>query len=172
MEQENRVINVVYNIDCMEYLKSQPDNAFDLAIVDPPYGLRQAGTQTGGAGKLKNRAFHHKAIDKWDNPPREEYFHELARVSRNQIIWGGNYFKLPPCRCFICWDKVQPWENFSQVEFAWTSYKGPAKLFRYDNRTKDKIHPTQKPVALYKWILAKFTGGGRKYLIPMLEAAA
>ena len=165
-------MNVVYNMDCMEYLRTLPDKAFELAIVDPPYGLRQAGTQTGGAGKLKNRAFHHKAIDKWDNPPGEEYFKELVRVSQDQIIWGGNYFHLPPCRCFICWDKVQPWENFSQVEFAWTSFNRPAKLFTFDNRTGDKIHPTQKPVALYKWILAKFAGGGTRYWIPTWEAAA
>jgi len=157
-------LTVVYNMDCMDYMRTLPDKAFDLAIVDPPYGLKQAGGQTVGKGKLKNRIFTNGKIDRWDVPPTEEYFSELFRVSKNQIIWGGNYFKLPPTRCVICWDKVQPWWNFSQWEMAWTSFPYPAKLFKFDNRTKDKIHPTQKPVALYKWLLEKFAGGGEKIL--------
>jgi site-specific DNA-methyltransferase (adenine-specific) len=76
--------------------------------------------------------------------------------SKEQIIWGGNYFPLPPTRCVIAWDKVQPWENFSQIELAWTSFDSPAQLFRYDNRTGDKIHPTQKPIALYNYQFHKY----------------
>lgn len=154
-----------FNMDCMELMRCMPDKNFDLAIVDPPYGLQQAGAcGKCGAGKLKNRAFHYGTFEHWDTPPNEEYFKELFRVSKNQIVWGGNYFSLPPCRCFIAWDKVQPWENFSQVEFAWTSFKVPAKLFRYDNRISGKIHPTQKPIALYAWLLDTFAKEGDKIL--------
>ena len=152
------MISEVNNIDCMEYLRQCDDGAFDLAIVDPPYGLDKSSTQ--GAGKLRGRALNEGHISRWDEAPTQEYFSELRRVSRNQIIWGGNYFPLPPSRCIIVWDKVQPWENFSQVEIAWTSFDSPAQLFRFDNRTGDKIHPTQKPVELYSWLLRKYGSGG------------
>ena len=129
----------------MDFMREQPDKSFALAIADPPYGIRDAGGQTGGSGKLKGRVFNNGYIDRWDKAPTSEFFSELRRVCENVIIWGGNYFDLPPTRCFICWDKVQPWENFSQVEYAWTSFESPAQLFKFDNRTGDKIHPTQKP---------------------------
>lgn len=134
-------------MDCMEYMKSISDKFFDLAIVDPPYGLDKKSTH--GRGKLKNRCLNSGNIQRWDTRPSKEYFEELFRVSKNQIIWGGNYFNLPPTRCIICWDKMQPWPNFSQIEIAWTSFNSPAKIFKYDNRTDDKIHPTQKPISLY-----------------------
>lgn len=149
-------------MDCMEYMKQFPDKFFDLAVVDPPYGLPKDSTH--GRGKLKDRILNSGRLEQWDIAPNPEYFEELSRVSKNQIIWGGNYFHLPPTRCVLCWDKVQPWENFSQIEIAWTSYSGPAKLFRYDNRTGGKIHPTQKPVALYAWIFQNFARGGDKIL--------
>lgn len=95
-------------------------------------------------------------------PPPHEYFEELFRVSKNQIIWGGNYFDLPPCRCFVCWDKLQPWENFSQAEFAWTSFDKPAKVFRHTSRIKGKWHPTQKPIELYSYLLRTFSKSGDK----------
>ena len=101
---------------------------------------------------------------KWDNAPDESYFAELKRVSSNQIIWGGNYFPLPPTRGVIAWDKVQPWPNFSAWEMAWTSFNCVARIFKYDNRTKGKIHPTQKPVALYKWLLSNYAKPGDKIL--------
>lgn len=148
----------VHNTDCMAFMRTQPDGAFALAIADPPYGLDQKSTQ--GAGKLRSRVLNEGYIKQWDCAPGDDFFRELRRVSRHQIIWGGNYFPLPPTRCFVCWDKVQPWENFSQVELAWTSFDGPAQLFRFDNRTGDKIHPTQKPVELYAYLLRKFGGGG------------
>ena len=123
----------VFNMDCMEYMRTLPDKAFQLAIVDPPYGLDRKSTQ--GAGKLKNRELNKADIAKrWDIAPSAEYFDELRRVSENQIILGGNYFQLPPCRCFVCWDKCQPWPNFSQAEFAWTSFDKPAKMFRFDKQ--------------------------------------
>ena len=149
-------------------MRSLPDKCFQLAIADPPYGIRDAGGQTGGMGKLKNRIFTNGKIDRWDKAPSEEFFAELERVSVNRIIWGGNYFPLPPSRCFICWDKVQPWENFSQVEFAWTSFDGPAKLYRYDNRTGDKIHPVQKPIDLYAYLLQWFAKEGDRIFDPMM----
>lgn len=147
-------------MDCMEYMKSISDKFFDLAIVDPPYGLDKKSTH--GRGKLKNRCLNSGNIQRWDTRPSKEYFEELFRVSKNQIIWGGNYFNLPPTRCIICWDKMQPWTNFSQIEIAWTSFNSPAKIFKYDNRTDDKIHPTQKPISLYAWILKNYAKSGNK----------
>lgn len=152
----------LYNADCMDIMRNMPDKAFDLAIVDPPYGLPP--DSSNGRGKLKNRCFNKGKISAWDTSPTKEYFNELFRVSKNQIIWGGNYFGLPRCRGFICWDKLQPWENFSQVEYAWTSFEKPSRIFRFDNRTGDKIHPTQKPVALYKWLLTDYAKPGDKIL--------
>lgn len=146
----------------MEYLRGLEDGAFDLAIVDPPYGLPKDSTQ--GRGKLKHRILNIGHIKDWDVAPSKEYFDELFRVSKHQIIWGGNYFDLPSTRGIICWDKCQPWENFSQWEMAWTSFNTPASLFRFDNRTGDKIHPTQKPVDLYRWLLHKYAKGGWKIL--------
>ena len=156
----------VFNIDCLEYMRTLPDKAFQLAIADPPYGLPKDSTH--GRGKLKNRIINTGRIQEWDKAPSQDFFDELFRVCENVIIWGGNYFNLPPCRCFICWDKVQPWENFSQVEYAWTSFDHPAKLFRFDNRTGDKIHPTQKPVELYGYTLSQFAKVGGVIFDPMM----
>lgn len=175
-------ISEVYNCDCMEFMKTLPDKFFDLAIVDPPYGIGQPKQENlkgyngrksleerliknrlnNGSGKLKNRSLNTMNCE-WDNSiPSLEYFVELKRISNSQIIWGGNYFPLPPTRCIICWDKVQPWENFSQWEMAWTSFDSPAQLFRYDNRTGDKIHPTAKPIELYSWLIFKYAKKGDK----------
>lgn len=169
-------------MDCLEGMKQFPDKYFDLAIVDPPYGISADKFNNGagakdhpkgstakrlrlnyGNGKLKNRILN-RADCSWDTKtPGREYFDELRRVSRNQIIWGGNYFDLRPTRGIIVWDKMQPWENFSQVEMAWSSFDKPASLFRYSNATNanpdhiGKIHPTQKPVALYEWLLNKYS---------------
>jgi site-specific DNA-methyltransferase (adenine-specific) len=104
--------------------------------------------------------FNNGKIDRWDTAPAQAFFDELRRVSENQVIWGGNYFLLPPTRCFVCWDKMQPWPNFSQAEYAWTSFSSPSKMFRFDNRTGDKIHPTQKPVELYAFLLQQFAPAG------------
>ena len=151
----------LFNGDCMEWMKDVPDNWYSLAIVDPPYQLPK--DSSNGRGKLKNRVFNRGNIaERWDKKPPKEYFDELFRISKNQIIWGGNYFDLPPCRCFVCWDKCQPWENFSQVEMAWTSFDKPAKLFKYDNRRGGKSHPTQKPIELYAYLLNTFANKGAK----------
>jgi site-specific DNA-methyltransferase (adenine-specific) len=167
----------VFNTDCLEYMRTLPDKAFALAIADPPYGINAANMSNTksmrnrlqqGAGKLKDRILQCAKKD-WDfYPPKQEFFDELFRVCKNVIIWGGNYFNLPPTRCIICWDKVQPWENFSQVEIAWTSFDYPAKLYKFDNRTNDKIHPTQKPVDLYAWCLRTFAKVGDRIFDPMM----
>ena len=151
----------LYFGDNMDYMRGLPDGAFDLAIVDPPYGL--SAESVNGAGKLKSRALNVGIMD-WDVAPSAEYFVELFRVSKNQIIWGGNYFDLPPTRGIICWDKMQPWPNFSAWEMAWTSFDSVARIFKFDNKTTDKIHPTQKPVALYEWLLSKYAKEGDKIL--------
>jgi site-specific DNA-methyltransferase (adenine-specific) len=148
------------NMDCMDYMAGLPDKAFDLAIVDPPYrdevDNSPTSTMRAIAGKKKMKGFGDK--------PTAEYFAELRRVSENQVIWGGNYFDLPPTRGVICWDKVQPWPNFSAWEMAWTSFDHMARLFKFDNRTGDKQHPTQKPVALYEWLLTNYAKPGDRIL--------
>jgi site-specific DNA-methyltransferase (adenine-specific) len=156
----------MYNVDCMDFMAKVPDKYYELAICDPPYNIGgdsiHAGRLKKGSGKLKNRAIQLLNSSFDEIPLDENYFNELFRVSKNQIIWGMNYFELPRTRGVICWDKVQPWENFSQIELAWTSFDYPAKLYRYDNRTGNKIHPTQKPIALYKWLLKNYAKEGDK----------
>ena len=148
------------NIDCMEGMKQYPDKYFDLAIVDPPYGI--SITDSGRLGK------YNKNKTRWDDAvPNNAYFEELRRISKNQIIWGGNYFELRPTRGFIIWDKKQP-ENvsFASCEFAWSSFDRSAKTF-YHSALKDnafRIHPTQKPVALYEWLLKNYAKQGDKIL--------
>lgn len=169
----------IRNCDCIDLMAEYPDKHFDLAIVDPPYGINAESTAkkvrknklqrlNGEGGKLKNRILNTSKID-WDyEPPGKEYFNELFRVSKNQIIWGGNYFDLPPTRGIIVWDKCQPWENFSQIELAWTSFDKPAALAKFANtgchNKEKKIHPTQKLVKLYSWLLTKRAEKGQKIL--------
>ena len=124
----------LYNEDCLPAMLKMQDNQFDLAIVDPPYGLPKSSTH--GRGKLKNRIINNDPIHRWDYPPEKEYFKELFRVSKNQIICGGNYFDLPPTRGFVVWDKKQPFPNFSRCEYLWMSFQVVSKIFELDNRTK------------------------------------
>ncbi|HMX02990.1 MAG TPA: hypothetical protein PJ995_21820 [Cyclobacteriaceae bacterium] len=156
--------SIVTNEDCMELMRRYPDKHFALAVVDPPYGLGEKLTNGGGNHlKFKN----HKEIQKWDIVPSEEYFKELFRVSRDQVIWGGNYFNLGPCRLFLIWDKMQSVPNFSACEFAWSSIDGVSKMFKYRQAGcfgETKIHPTQKPIALYQWIYNKLLPAGGKVL--------
>lgn len=166
----------------MELMKRTPDKFYDLSLVDPPYGIGFDGNTTvnGNAGKSKtfSNKQHHKKKH-WDNErPDLLYFSEIQRVSKNQIIWGGNYFAdlLPPKRAWIFWDKKITNEknnNFSDGELAWTSFEGILRRFTYDwigfgylnNPHKErKIHPTQKPVALYKWLLDNYAHPGDKIL--------
>lgn len=151
----------LYNADCMDIMRAMPDKAFDLAIVDPPYGI-DINPNMGLAAGAKKR---HKAIE-WDKAaPPIEYFDELFRVSKNQIIWGGNYFPLPPCRHFIFWDKlVSPGLSFSDGEMAWTSFDRAIRKYTQRNIYDGKIHPTQKPVELYGWLLRNYARPGDKIL--------
>lgn len=152
--------------DNMELMARYPDNYFDLAIVDPPYGILNK-TKRGGDHK-----FNMKEYSQWDVKPNNEYFNELFRVSKNQIIWGGNYFGQLWTRSeynkgFIIWDKNQPetLNNFSMAEMAWSSLDKPSKIFRYSVRkNRNKIHPTQKPVELYEWLLKMYVNQGDKVL--------
>lgn len=180
-------ISTAYNMDCMAYMANCRDNAFDIAIVDPPYGINAPNMKMGGYGKYESTAtklrkkrfnkggghFANSAMNTmnldWDlYPPTKEYFDELFRVSKNQIIFGGNYFGLPPTRCFVCWDKLQALKNFSQVEYAWTSFDYPSKIVRMASRggrnDQGKIHPTQKPVNLYQWLMMEFCEPGDSIL--------
>ena len=150
-------LNSFLNMDCMEGMKEFPDKYFELAIVDPPYGI--------GISENPVRQAHEKK--QWDkNIPPNEYFKELFRVSKNQIIWGGNYFDLPPTQNYIVWDKVQPHDfSLAMCELAWCSIQKPIKMFTYSVlRERNKIHPTQKPVALYEWLLTKYATKGDKIL--------
>lgn len=166
-----QMINL-YNQDCLQALRKMETNQFELAICDPPYGIAnrekfQAPRGNKGiAQEMKNRVLvkQLKKMRKWDIAPPPEYFIELRRVSKNQIIWGGNYFDLPPTRGVIAWDKVQPWYTYSQWEMAWTSFDTPARLFKFDNRTGGKIHATQKPVQLYLWLLSNYANAGDRIL--------
>lgn len=156
---------LMINADCMEVMKHIKENELDLSCVDPPYGI--------GAGKMAQGKWITSRMEKkeWDaNPPADEYFSELFRISKNQIIWGGNYFNLTPSRCFIVWDKGEGFKgrDFAECEQAWCSWDGNAKIFKYDPLAngdyRGKIHPTQKPVALYKWLLSRYAKPGDKIL--------
>lgn len=148
-----------YNMDCMEGMKQFPDKYFDLAIVDPPYGINLNNNM--GRRKGDKKSSYPKTY--WDNKISDKkYFDELFRVSKNQIIWGGNYFYLPPTKCFIVWRKPQISEyvSFSMCEYAWTSLDGTAKEWIGMSNEKDRIHASQKPVALYEWLLSRYAKEG------------
>jgi site-specific DNA-methyltransferase (adenine-specific) len=151
----------ITNEDNMLLMARYPDNYFDLAIVDPPYGIGDK-FKGGKSGKMQ----FNEVVDKgWDCVPSAEYFIELQRVSKNQIIWGGNYFDLPPTRCFIVWDKcISDDFTLAMAELAWTSFDKLAKIFKYSVPKDGKIHPTQKPQKLYKWLLNKYAKEGYKIL--------
>ena len=157
-------------MDCMEGMKQFPDKYFELAIVDPPYGLDLANMNMGigkskKASKIQNRKWKPKDWDK--KVPSKEYFINLFRVSCNQIIWGGNYFDLPPCKNYIIWDKEIPKGlSFADCEMAWTSFNNAPKIFRYSTYMDkaSKFHPTQKPIKLYQWLLQKYAKQGDKII--------
>lgn len=160
-------MNVAYNVDCMEAMNKIPDKYFDLAVVDPPYGI---GASEMNMGKGKNKAW--SKGKHWDcSLPTQEYFEQLFRVSDIVIIFGGNYFDLPKTNSWLVWDKcLYGKTSFSDCEFAWTNIKMQARIVqcRYDGflgADKDgRIHPTQKPVTLYDWIFKNYTNLGDKIL--------
>jgi site-specific DNA-methyltransferase (adenine-specific) len=146
----NEVTSEVYLMDCIEGMKKYNDKHFDLAVVDPPYGL--GNRLSDGGGKLKNTpmAVLYKNKD-WDILPSYEYWIELFRVSKNQIIFGANYFleHLPATRGFICWDKKQDMPTLSACELIWTSFDKPAKMYKKVSTDLNRFHPTQKPIGVY-----------------------
>ena len=166
-----------YNMDCMEGMKQFPDNYFDLAIVDPPYGgVTQGGYMSNPhtCDKLAKAKDYHLSLWELGKPPKE-YFDELRRVSKNQIIWGGNYYAtcLDDSQGWIVWDKENGENNFADCELAWTSFNRAIRIFRFrwagmlqgDMKEKEtRIHPTQKPVKLYEWILNRYAHEGDKIL--------
>lgn len=165
---EVRMSVELLNIDCMEYMATLPDKAFDLAIVDPPYGIGENGDRNASRGKLAV-AQNYKAFAGGDRePPPIEYFTELQRVSKNQIVWGANHFIdriAKPSSCWVVWDKVTGGSDFADSELAYTSFKTAVRNFRFqwsgmlqgDMKNKEqRIHPTQKPVKLYEWLLTNY----------------
>ena len=157
------MINIT-NEDNMELMSRYDDNHFDLAIVDPPYGL---GDKTTKGGCNKNTQVKFKE-HKWDDEiPTDKYFIELFRVSKNQIIWGGNYFPFlwdKSCRGLITWDKMVYIPTMSQVEYAWYSLDKLPQLVKINNNDSNRQHPTQKPVKLYEWLLMNYAKEGDKIL--------
>lgn len=157
------------NVDCMEYMAGLPDKYFDLAIVDPPYGIDFANEKERKPTATRSAQFKFKCKD-WDKViPTEQYFKELFRVSKNQIIWGGNYFLdyLPKTNCVLIWDKQNPeGMRFSDGEFAWASFNTSLRICKIlrTYRVEEQMHPTQKPVALYKWLLKNYAKPGDKIL--------
>ena len=174
------MISEVYNINCMEYMKTLPDGFFDLAICDPPYTHKENGQIQGGrfhGGRFTRYAERkgvktQEELQAWDVQPDREWFEEICRVSKNQIIWGANYFDfMPMTRCFIVWDKKQS-EHFSMAmcEYAWTSFNQNAKIYRQQpqSKTDSRFHPTQKPVELYGWLIQNYAKSGDKIFDPMM----
>lgn len=170
----------VYNVDCVEYMRTLPDDYFDLAVADPPYSHGNSEVIIKGGRFHKGRFNRYRQvdgvaidIDEWDKTPEDAFFNELFRVSKNQIIWGANYFDgMPATRCFLIWKKQIP-ENFSMAmcEYAWTSFQGNAKIVEFSQLSKaddKRFHPTQKPVELYAWILRNYAKDGDLIFDPMM----
>lgn len=163
-----------YNMDCMDGMKEFPDGYFDLAIVDPPYGIKQGGDANHTRSVIATSKNYHTFDD--GQAPDKDYFDELRRVSKNQIVFGANHFidKIPiPSPCWVVWDKENGKNDFADCELAWTSFDKAVRKFSFrwqgmlqgDMKNKERrIHPTQKPVALYKWLLNNYAKQGDKIL--------
>ena len=163
-------ISEVYNCDCLEYMKSLPDKYFDLCIADPDYGLDKKISR-GGTWAAKYKGFDGSLGGK----PSKDLIKELDRVSKNQIIWGGNYFidMLYPSRCFLVWDKKVRLETLADCEMAWTSFDKNAKIFTHPRNTSEKrVHICQKPIALYAWLLDNYAKVGDKIFDPFLGSGS
>lgn len=166
----------LYNADCMDILRDMPDKAFDLAIVDPPYGIGENGAKNHSRSRCAKSKDYKPFAGLDMTPPTEEYFKELLRVSQNQVIWGANHFisRIPfDSSCWVVWDKQNGDNDFADCELAYTSFKTAVRKFTFrwhgmlqgDMKNKEvRIHPTQKPVALYKWLLTNYAKKGDKIL--------
>jgi len=166
----------------MDYMATLPDKAFELAIVDPPYGIN-AGKRRGDTGKNKHIRQREYKYGDWDSSsPDDNYFKELKRVSEHQIIWGGNYFNLGPSKCYIVWNKKNGENLYADCELAWASFDSAVRMFEYrwfgflqeksGDLKETRIHPTQKPVALYKWLLHNYAQKGDRILDTHLGSAS
>lgn len=166
---------MIKNINCLDYMKGLPDNHFDLIITDPPYGINIAKEGFIGGNNLGEAKDY--GLTEWDTKiPSQEIFQEMLRVSKNQVIFGGNYMteNLPPSSCWIVWDKDNS-GNFADGELAWTSFKTALRIFKWRwngmlqermNWKEKRFHPTQKPVALARWILDNYAKEGDKIFDP------
>lgn len=171
---EKSKMNIAYNMDCMEAMRQMPDKCFDLAVVDPMYGIGENGAKSGSRAKLARRV-DYKPVN--DTPPDEGYFSELFRVSKNQIIWGANHFIASFSRnssCWLVWDKDNGNTIYADCELAWTSFPGSVKKFKYlwagmrqerqGAKHQYRIHLCEKPIALYTWIFSRYAAPGDKIL--------
>jgi len=150
-----------FNVDCLDFMASVSNKFYDLAIVDPPYGINVNSMNMGSRKTIRPD----KTKD-WDKSvPNDIYFKELFRISKNQIIWGGNYFNLPPSQYFAIWDKGESMygRDFAEAEYAWIN-KGGTRIFKKSPNQPERIHPTQKPVNLYEWLLINYAKEGDKIL--------
>ena len=162
-----------FNVDCVEFMKSKPDNYYDLAIVDPPYGIGAGNKNFINRNTANKKAEKFYRDNDWDKcRPTQEYFNELKRVSKNYIIWGGNYFVdlLEPARCYIVWDKKTGDNSYADCELALTNIDSNAKIYTkfwlgaHATNKIERIHPTEKPIDLYRWILKNYTTPNDKIL--------
>lgn len=169
-------LNRLYNLDCKQAMKQIPDKYFELAIVDPPYGIGENGTKNHTRSKLAKSKDYKSYAGNDSAPPDQEYFRELFRISKNQVIFGANHFisKIPyDSSCWIVWDKENGNNDFADCELAWTSFKSAVRIFRFrwsgmlqgDMKNKEiRIHPNQKPVPLYQWIIGRWANPGDKII--------
>lgn len=171
----DKYTNKIIHADCMNILKELPDKCIDLVLTDPPYGGGCEAAMRGRFKKYESKDLikarrtgegwakkYGSKVRRWDIAPEQEVFEEIFRVSKNQIIWGGNYFTMPPTRCFLVWDKLTISENFSMAmcEYAWTSFNSNAKRFELQPQDKNRFHPTQKPLKLFEWCLRNYSAEG------------
>lgn len=163
----------IHNADCLPAMREMPDDFFDLAIVDPPYGInivRSMEKDKSSSSMFSHSWASYNANKNWDSEiPSSEYFEQLQRISKNQIIWGGNYFieNLSNTKCFLIWDKNNGTNPLADCELAWTSFNKPVRKFtmhHFESGYDTKIHPTQKPVALYTWLLDNYAKQGDRIL--------
>ena len=170
----------VHNIDCLEYMRTLPDNYFQLAIADPPYGIGEDGAKNHSRGKCAPPTMY--TPKNWDkSAPEKDFFAELTRVSKYRIIWGANHFieNLPTqnASCWVVWDKENGENDFADCELAWTNFPSAVRRFKFRwagmlqgnmANKEERIHPTQKPVALYAWLLQHYAKDGDRIFDPMM----
>lgn len=179
----NVVKSEVYNCDCLSYMQSLPDKHFDLCIADPPYGIGECGEKNHSRSKIAKAKEY--APKNWDfQALPKEYFDEILRVSKRAIIWGANHFisRIPyDSSCWIVWDKENGLNDFADCELAWTNFPTAVRRFKYRwqgmlqenmKNKEERIHPTQKPIALYAWILDNYTKEGDKIFEPFLGSGS